>query len=104
MKNATFAHCLRAVREQAGITQYRLAKLSGVTRQALSRLEAGETQPSWETVQRLVMALELDYHVFVDPDVTLPNHSSSRPRGRPPKAMPAATATKKPGGRPRKEK
>jgi transcriptional regulator with XRE-family HTH domain len=67
-----FAHCLRSLRQKAGISQYQLAKQSGVSKQMLSRLELGTRQPSWETVQRLANALGVDCRSFVDPDLTMP--------------------------------
>ncbi len=54
---ADFADRLRALRIQAGISIYRLAQLTGVTRQQLGRLESGKQQPSWDTVWRLADAL-----------------------------------------------
>ncbi len=67
-----FADRLRSLRERAGISQYRLAKRSGVSKHMVSRLELGTTQPSWETVQRLAKALGVDCRSFVDPDLTMP--------------------------------
>src|SRR5438105_2528705 len=59
-----FADCLRSLREKAGISQYRLAKQSGVSKQMVSLLELGGTQPSWETVQRLANTLGVDCRSF----------------------------------------
>jgi transcriptional regulator with XRE-family HTH domain len=63
-RKETFADRLRALRLQAGITQYRLAKLSGLTNQGVSRLEKGG-QPSWATVQKLAGALGVEVTAFV---------------------------------------
>ena len=90
-----FAERLRTIREEAGISQYRLAKLSGISKQSLSRLELGETQPSWETVQRLATALGVDCRQFEDPSIALPERAASRGRGRPPKASPSTVPTSK---------
>src|SRR5437870_4807619 len=85
-----FADRLRSIRERAGISQYRLAQLSGITKQSLSRLELGETQPSWDTVQKLAIALGVDCQEFIDPSLRTPSKQSpARPRGRPSKAAPA---------------
>lgn len=67
-KRETFADRLRALREVAGISQYRLAKLSGLSKQAVSYLESGQYQPSWETVQALAKALGVTCEAFVVDD------------------------------------
>jgi transcriptional regulator with XRE-family HTH domain len=61
-----FADKLRALRESAGITQYQLAKRAGLTKQALSRLELGERQPFWATVQALAKALGVSCDAFAE--------------------------------------
>lgn len=53
----TFARRLAALRESIGITAYELAKRSGVSKQALSRLERGESKPSLETALKLCKAM-----------------------------------------------
>jgi transcriptional regulator with XRE-family HTH domain len=85
---SSFAGKLRQLRENAGFSQYALAKRSGLSKQALSRLEMGEREPSWETVQKLALALRVDSRQFVDPAVTIPTEEEAAP-GKP--------------GRPRKE-
>jgi len=65
----SFAQKLKTAREKAGLSQYALAKLSGLSKQALSNLELGNREPSWETVQRLVGALGVSCEVFSDPDL-----------------------------------
>src|SRR5579871_6339550 len=92
----TFADRLQALRERAGLTQYRLAQLSGITKQTLSRLELGKTQPTWDTVQTLAAALQVDVGAFVTHSSKTPDEAPpSRPRGRPPKddAPPATPST-----------
>lgn len=72
-KTTTFAERLRALREEAGLTMYALAKASGVSKQALSKIEAelvGEV--SWTTVQRLAQALGAPFEAFADPLLTVP--------------------------------
>jgi transcriptional regulator with XRE-family HTH domain len=99
-KSNSFAARLQALREAAGLSQYALAKKSGLTKQAMSRLELGENEPTWQTVQLLAAALEVDCSAFVDPDLRLPEESPARPRGRPrktgtPPAEPKAKAKRK---------
>ncbi len=49
---------LAAAREQRGISLSRLAELTGMTRQALSRIERGENKnPTFSTLQRIAAAL-----------------------------------------------
>ena len=89
-ERTTFADRLRFLREREGISPYRLAQLSGISKQALYRLEAGDTQPAWETVQRLAKALGVDYQELADPNLEIPApQTPERSRGRPPKATPA---------------
>jgi len=82
-KQETFAQRLAALREKAGISQYRLAQLSGVSKQALSQLECGTSQPSWETVRALARGLGIGVAAFdtgqAEPVAGVP----ARPRGRP---------------------
>jgi transcriptional regulator with XRE-family HTH domain len=89
--STTFAGRLRSLREAAGLSQYALAKRSGLSKQALSRLELGENEPIWTTVQRLAVALAVDCREFVDPSIQPEPEPPSRPRGRPRKAAAAAT-------------
>jgi transcriptional regulator with XRE-family HTH domain len=80
-----FAGRLKDLREGAGLSQYALAKRSGLSKQALSNLELGAREPTWETVQRLALALGVDCRAFVDPGLTLPPERPATGRGRPPK-------------------
>jgi transcriptional regulator with XRE-family HTH domain len=84
---ASFAQRLAEAREAAGLSQYALAKRSGVSKQALSLLELGQRQPSWETVQRLCLALGASYESLADKDITLPEVKPVK-MGRPPKSPP----------------
>src|SRR5437660_1129785 len=85
----SFARKLTELREAAGLSQYALAKVSGLSKQALSLLELGQREPNWETVQRLALALETDCRTFIDEGLELPEEPDvSAPRsgpGRPPK-------------------
>ncbi len=69
MRNTTlhFANRLHLLRERAGLSQYALAKLSGLSKQALSNLELGHREPNWNTVQRLAAALCVSCDLFIDP-------------------------------------
>ena len=84
-----FARRLVELRTAAELSQYELAKRTGLTRQAMSLLELGERQPNWETVQRLAAILGTSCQEFTDPDMKFPEQGPARSRGRPPKATPA---------------
>jgi transcriptional regulator with XRE-family HTH domain len=43
-----------------------LAKRSGLSKQAISRLEFGDREPAWSTVQLLAAALGLSCDEFID--------------------------------------
>jgi transcriptional regulator with XRE-family HTH domain len=92
---ARFADQLQRLLKEQGVSQYRLAQLSGITKQTLSRLVLGQQDPSWETVQRLAAALGVSCEQFTDPGLKEPPAApKQRPRGRPKKvaAMPAPPA------------
>src|SRR5262249_16874440 len=103
-KSSAFAVRLAELREAAGLSQYALAKKSGLTKQALSRLEMGTRSPTWDTVQLLALALDVEPNDFRDPSLTLPTPAAPRPPGRPRKlaADAADQQDKRPRGRPRK--
>jgi transcriptional regulator with XRE-family HTH domain len=105
-KLPAFAAQLARLREGAGLTQYALAKKSGLTKQAISRLEMGTRDPGWETVQRLALALGVDYGAFADPEVRLPDPGEARRPGRPRKVPPASEAAPEPAavGKPRRRR
>jgi transcriptional regulator with XRE-family HTH domain len=60
----TFAARLTELREKAGLSQYKLAQLSGVSKQTISQLEKGEGDPSWDTVKKLAHALGVSIDEF----------------------------------------
>lgn len=58
---------LHVARRAAGLTQVQLAERSGVDQRVISSIERGRVQrPSWDTVHRLSVALD------VSPDVLFP--------------------------------
>jgi excisionase family DNA binding protein len=59
---------LRALREAAGLTQLQLSAASGLTHEAISRLEAGRWTPYAETVRALARALRIEPQRFVERD------------------------------------
>ncbi|MGD9667793.1 MAG: helix-turn-helix domain-containing protein [Hyphomicrobiaceae bacterium] len=65
---------LRDLREAAGLSQAKLAELTGVTRNAVSQWEAGETQPSTRRLAKLSKALR----VPIDEIMTSPGQTRDR--------------------------
>src|SRR5262245_3253090 len=82
-KRETFGAVLLRLRQAAGMSAYELAKRCGLTRQALSYLETGDREPTWDTVQRLARALGLDYRAFEDPGLHLPEYQRGKPGPKP---------------------
>lgn len=56
MYDITAAPIVRAVREEAGLSQRALAKRAHTTQAAVARIEAGASTPSLNTLRRLVSA------------------------------------------------
>lgn len=48
------------MREQTGLSQEDLAHEAKLTTAALSRIELAKTNPSWTTLQRILVALKAD--------------------------------------------
>ena len=61
---------LRALREAAGLNQIQLAAASGLTHEAISRLETGRCWPYAETVRKLARALGVEPERFIARDKT----------------------------------
>src|SRR5918999_3121505 len=61
---------LRAIREAAGLNQIQLAAISGLTHEAISRIETGRCWPFAETVRKLAGALGVEPERFVARDKT----------------------------------
>jgi len=54
-------------RASHGLSQTQLARIIGIKQPAVARLEAGETNPSWETLNRLSQALGIEFLVDIAP-------------------------------------
>ena len=61
---ATFPARLRSLRESAGLSVAQLAEACGLHRQAVYKLESGESRPTWDTVQQLAAALGVTTDTF----------------------------------------
>lgn len=81
-----FARRLKELRLAAKMTQKELAERSGMHLGGIFKLEQGVNHPSWDTVQRLTLALGVRLDDFADPTILpLPPR-----RGRPRKAVAAS--------------
>ena len=63
---------LRALREAAGLTQLELAALSGLSHEAISRLELGQPAPLVASIYKLARALAVEPARFVGPEAVAP--------------------------------
>jgi transcriptional regulator with XRE-family HTH domain len=107
-----FGQLIKELRVAKGLSVYALAKLTGLSDQAIHDLEASERHPSLDTARRLASALEVNLDWVNDqlPPIDMPEATPGRPRGRPPKAAQESLAVQprpskgEPRGRPRKEK
>lgn len=58
---AVFVTALGHVAKAKGITQ--LATDTGLNRESLYKALSGKTQPKWDTVQRIIKALNINLHI-----------------------------------------
>jgi transcriptional regulator with XRE-family HTH domain len=58
------AHTLRALRTAQAIPQEGLAHAAGLSVAAYTRIERGQSNPTWTTVRRIVAALGLTFAQF----------------------------------------
>ena len=63
---AVLGRALRALRDQAGITQEELASRLQMDPTYISRIERGRRGVQWLTVQRFLHALDTDLHQLAD--------------------------------------
>ena len=82
-KSETFAARLRELRQAARLSQYEVARRTGLARQTLSRLEMGDREPTWTTVRLLAHVLGVSVTAFEVGALPLPEPKPPAPRGRP---------------------
>ena len=70
----TPATLLRQARARAGLSQRALARRAGTAQSVIARIERGQTSPTWETLERLLQAANLDLTVQVEPRVVVGSH------------------------------
>jgi transcriptional regulator with XRE-family HTH domain len=82
-----FARRLREIRLENGLTQEALARLAGLHKLAIAKLEQGVVAPTWTTVVALVDALKLaggDFWVPPKKRIGAPQARVGRPPAREP--------------------
>jgi ribosome-binding protein aMBF1 (putative translation factor) len=57
--------CLVGAREKEGLTQVRLAELTGIPQRHISEMERGKRTIGKERAKKLADALDVDYRVFL---------------------------------------
>lgn len=62
-----FAARLKSLRAAAKLTQAQLAERAGLHLHGLVKLERGEREPAWATVQKLAAALGVTCEAFTEP-------------------------------------
>ena len=55
---------IKSVRLKAGLTQKELAQIIGVTKQTIINYEKGTTEPTWERLEEIALALNSDIEDF----------------------------------------
>ncbi len=93
---------LREERERRGLTREQLAKLAGVSANAIAQWERSEREPSWSNVLALTKALGVDCTVFTTAPEEREPPGPGRPR-KPEVEQPPPPAEPKKKGRPKKQ-
>ena len=65
--NMTFGEKIKHAREAMGLSQNKLAQLSGMAQSSISYLESGEKKPNLETITLIAKALDLPVSNLIDP-------------------------------------
>ena len=76
---AQLAHRLRDLRDQKGMSQDTLAKVSNVSRPSITAIERGGSNPRMETLDRLARALDIDVLELIANEALPRRPSDDRP-------------------------
>jgi transcriptional regulator with XRE-family HTH domain len=87
---------VRAARRAAKLSQQELAARAGMSRVSVAHLEAGESNPTWETVLRVTSALGMNLDATWDPDAVPAQQTPPPVRRRGPDRTGRARAAKVP--------
>ena len=60
-----FAKVLQSLRREFGLSQRDMAALAGMSQPEIARFEAGTVSPTWETVMKLLQAVDARLEVKV---------------------------------------
>lgn len=71
---STAATLLRQARTRAGLSQRALAARAGTAQSVIARVEGGQTSPTWETLERLLEAADVELHAQLEPRVVVGSH------------------------------
>lgn len=97
-KKVQLGNRIRELREAAGLSREQLATAAGVSVRGIVQWELGEREPGWFNMLALSEALGVDCNAFTQVPAERPPGAPGRPRKEPA----AASAPKRPRGRPRK--
>src|SRR6266545_2488239 len=70
----TAATLLRQARTRAGLSQRALARRASTSQSVIARIEAGQSSPTWDTLERLLGAADFDVTAQVEPRVVVGSH------------------------------
>jgi transcriptional regulator with XRE-family HTH domain len=70
----TAATLLRQARTRAGLSQRALARRAGTAQSVIARIEKGQTSPTWETLERLLDAANVDLSAQLESRVVVGSH------------------------------
>lgn len=68
------AKLLRQARRRAGLSQRTLAQRARTAQSVVARIERGHTSPTWETLERLLAAADVDINAQLEPRVVVGSH------------------------------
>ena len=88
---------VRAARRAAKVSQQGLAERAGMSRVSVARLEAGSSNPTWDTVLRVTSVLGMKLDATWDPEAA-PTRSSPLPKRRRVAARPVQKPRPAPAG------
>ena len=66
MLNEKISKKVKLERIKAGLTQEQLAFESGISRNAIQKIETGKVKPTIETLEKIAKALNMDFNTFID--------------------------------------
>lgn len=60
---------IKQIRQEHEMTQHEFAASIGISRSALTQLEAGHTKPSYDVLEKLIDHYDVDVQIFFDPTI-----------------------------------